>query len=561
MEGEGQPVNKWQIRFERERKARKEAERLLEGKSLALYEANQQLSQKVAQQDDRIRVENERFRLIFESSLNGIIIHTPEGKILEANAMAAEVLGYTIDELLELSLHQLHPKEQHSAASSALYEVAQKGSVRFTSKFLRKDQSLFPAEITGTRFVSQGEFLIQSTIRDTSQERSAIKKIQRSERAAQEANEAKTLFLATMSHELLTPLNGLIGFAELLSESSLDSEQAEHLQLVQHCGASLHSLIKELLDFSSIESGKIQLEPKTFKLHPFFNLLAEIHRIRASEKNITLKFTLSENLPSEFYSDPSRLGQIIGNILSNAIKYSGQGTVELSTLVEDAWLKIFICDEGPGLLHSETEQLFEPYVRGRQASSRYNTGTGLGLAISKRLALALGGTITARNRLEGGAEFELCIPIKESPELNQSRPTTQTIEKPTQSHVPQNNPILIAEDNPTNSQLLKLILHPKGYPVTIVPDGKEALNALQGESTFRLILADLNMPNLDGLGLSRAIRTGTAGEKHQQVPIIAVSANLLEEDRRAALAAGMNDFLPKPISKKKLSELLAAYLD
>ena len=557
MATEGQP-NKWQLRFERERKARREAEHLLEEKSLALFKANQQLSQKVARQDDQIRAENERFRLVFETSLNGLLLHTPSGEILEANAMAVEMLKYSIDELLSLPLTELHHEDHHLAARSALEELNQKGSVRFNSKFSRKDGSTFRAEVMATRVQSEGNTLIQASIRDMTQEHRVLRQIKESQLESQKANEAKTHFLATMSHELLTPLNGLIGFADLLSESSLTNPQREHLDFVQHCSSSLHTLVRDLLDFSAIESGKITIERKNFALSPFLNLLTEIHDIQARKKGLNLRLSLSKHLPQRLYTDPARLQQIVANLISNALKYSSEGTVEVIAQLDGDHLEIIVRDEGPGLPSSEAEALFEPYVRGQQRTQRHNEGSGLGLAISRKLCTTLGGLITARNLPAGGAEFKVQFPLNSlEPAPSSPEQSPALAPDPTTAHSPCDTPILVAEDNPVNAQLIKLLLTKQGYPIVTASDGEEALQKLRQQNSFKILLADLNMPRRDGLSLTRAIRNSEAGAHYKELPIVAISANLLERDRERAIAAGMNAFLPKPIKKQELAQCLA----
>ena len=382
-----------------------------------------------------------------------------------------------------------------------------------------------------------------------------MRQIKRSQREAQQANEAKTHFLATMSHELLTPLNGLIGFADFLSGTALTSEQREHLDFIQHCSHSLNTLIRDLLNFSAIESGRIDLEKKTVVLSSFLSRLVEIHRMRASEQGMILRLTVSKQLPETIEIDPSRLQQIIANLLSNALKYSSSGTVEVLAQMEGETLVVLVRDEGRGLPTRDPESLFEPYIRGERKAQSHKEGTGLGLAISRKLCEAMQGSIQARNRPEKGAEFEVRLPIGESSTGSavNSEPESSSFSR---SFSSAEISILVAEDNPVNARLLTLLLSKQGYSVTTACDGEEALQKLQGSADFSVLLADLNMPKRDGLSLARTIRSGDAGQHYLELPIIAVSANLLEADRDKALAAGMNAFVSKPIKPAQLASQL-----
>lgn len=399
---------------------------------------------------------------------------------------------------------------------------------------------------------------------------------QAAERAAI-ANQAKSHFLAKMSHELRTPLNAILGFTQMMNRSlNTPAEFQEHLGIINRSGEHLLTLINDVLEMSRIEAGQLILTERVFNLHQLLRSLHEMFALKASEKGLTFSLEEDENMPRYVCSDEAKVRQILINLISNAIKFTTQGsvTIQVRTQTADSHKPSCTCyphtsspchaltlsfeveDTGCGIHSRDWESIFEAFMQTEQG--RYAQGTGLGLSISRQFARLLGGDITVQSTLNQGSTFTCHILLHCPDVVDQVELETASLviglepEQPTYR-------ILIAEDVPENWQLLKALLEPVGFEVRTVENGKEAIAQWQAWQPH-LILMDIQMPGMDGHEATRQIRAQETSDRQQPIPIIALTAYAFETDRTASLQAGCNEHIAKPFTESTIFEAIARHL-
>lgn len=371
------------------------------------------------------------------------------------------------------------------------------------------------------------------------------------------ANQAKTAFLATMSHEIRTPMNGVLGMTQLLQETILTPKQEEYLQVIQNSGEVLLSVINDILDFSKLEAGKLDMENIPFDLP---NLLQEVYRImvpKADEKAILFDFKNNPQLPQWIMGDPMRLKQVLINLISNAVKFTEKGSVMVATkLIEkndqEAVILFTVTDTGIGMNQEIQSHLFTEFSQADPSISRKFGGTGLGLVICKKIVERCGGKIGVQSEIGKGSAFWFRIPFQLT-----NQPSTSENSPQSSVSVPSLR-ILLAEDNLVNQKMMRALLQRAKHQITIAENGVQALRVLQ-EEPFDVVLMDIQMPEMDGLEATRRIRALADAHK-ANIPIIALTANALMEDRQRCFSAGMNGYLAKPIHRDVLNMELARVL-
>ena len=367
------------------------------------------------------------------------------------------------------------------------------------------------------------------------------------ERTAQleAANQEKSRFLANMSHELRTPLNGVIAVAELLALKQTDATAREQAELIASSGRLLERVLSDILDVSKIEAGQMRLEVGEFDVEVLAARIAELHRASAEAKGLELVWSVSPEAKGVYRGDPVRLTQIQSNLLSNAVKFTQAGKVELIVERTSEGLSFKVSDTGIGFDRETRERLFKRFEQADASITRRFGGTGLGLAICRSLAELMGGRVDVRSQPGEGSTFDVIVPLERCGDaVRTSRPA---IVEPA-PHDADDRPlrILLAEDHPTNQRVVKMILDASGHELVIVDNGREAVDWLRRES-FDVVLMDMQMPELDGLSATRALRALERDGERPRTPVIMLTANALEEHVQAGRAAGADRHLSKPI--------------
>jgi len=383
------------------------------------------------------------------------------------------------------------------------------------------------------------------------------KELEVAKQKAEIATESKSLFLANMSHEICTPMNAILGFVEQFLKEEPASTRREMLTTVEHSGKLLLTIINDILDFSKIESGKMHLDIQDCDIHALFNEMEKLFKVRCEEKEISFALHIDPTLPQYSKIDVNRLKQVIINILSNAVKFTDQkGKISLTILFDskEKKIKISITDNGIGIAQENIDKIFFSFEQEDISTTRNFGGTGLGLSISEKLITLMKGHIKVESIISKGSTFTIILPYLESNEKIIAKQSTVIENHNLHGHV------LVVEDNKTNQLLLGIILEEFSLSYDIANHGEEAIAMFTSSTQYDIILMDENMPIMDGLTAVKHIRALEKEKNLEAIPIIAVTANVLSEDKERFIAAGLNDYISKPYSEELMKQTLAKYL-
>jgi PAS domain S-box-containing protein len=500
------------------------------------------------------------FAAFFGVSLDLMVIRDSDFRILKVNQAWERTLGYRADELEgQPMLSFIHPDDVPASGAEMRRMTTDTEVWGFVNRYRRRDGGYRHFEWRARRV---GD-LVYGVARDVT-ERQAIEAEMAAARAeAEAANRAKSDFVANMSHEIRTPLNGVLGVAGALARTELSPAQREMVGLILTSGATLERVVSDVLDFSKIEAGRLEIEARPFDLRQELDGLLEMFRVRAAEKGLGFPAEFAPNACGEFHGDIVRIRQVLGNLLSNAIKFTPHGEIRTRVEVREddggpAVLALEVQDTGIGFDAAFARRLFDRFSQADGSITRRFGGTGLGLSISRALVEMMGGEISVDSAPGRGSRFSVALPLPRRPTGDAGEP--RAAEPPPAPDGLGALRVLLAEDHAINRRVIELILGPLGVELTIAENGAEAA-AAYAAGGFDLVLMDMQMPVMDGLAATRAIRAHEAAAPGRaRAPIIMLSANAMRQHEEEASAAGADLHLAKPVSAASLLEAVSRLL-
>jgi two-component system sensor histidine kinase/response regulator len=526
-----------------------------------LLAQTQEQARQLTAQREQLKASEERFRLILESTAEGIFGVDTEGNISFINPPACRMLGFTTEELIgknpHLTFHHHHPDGSvFSMEECPMYASYKQGiASRTDDEFLwRKDGAGLPVEY-GAVPMLKDDAVVGAVISftDITLRKQQEKEIVSAKEKAEQATQIKSMFLANMSHEIRTPMNAIIGLSHLALRTQLDTKQRDYVSKIHNAGTSLLAVINDILDFSKIEAGKLNLENTNFKLDEVIGSVVTLTAQKAHEKGLEFLAHVARGIPEYLLGDPLRLGQILTNLVNNAVKFTERGEIRLNIELvertgEKVQLKFCVRDTGIGMSPEQAAKLFQPFSQADMSTTRKHGGTGLGLTICRRLVELMGGRIWLDSEPGAGSTFYFTVWLEVGETKGSGRIVPERLARLR---------VLIVDDNPTAREILQEPLSTVTSRVDAVGSGKEAVDAVRqhdASDPYDLVFMDWRMPGMDGLQASRHIKSDETLQ--HQPAIVLVTAFGREEVREEAERLRLDGFLVKPVTKSMIIDTL-----
>jgi len=521
--------------------------------------------QDLYQEKEKLENQLQQYKSCFELSPTGIVIENCEGVILDINPTHAKNLGYKREELIGQKIHIIAHEEIRWKVDENIKRIMSGEKLCHTVRTERKDGKICYSVLNESKIpLGNGEDGIINVAIDVTELKQKEKELTIEKEKAEAASKAKAAFLANMSHEIRTPINGVVGMTDILADTDLSDDQRDCLNVIQESSNHLLSLIKGILDLSKIEEGQLVLEEVEFNPHELFESTKRIFRYKVEQNNLDFSMTYPKDLPDNLIGDPTRINQILMNLISNAIKFTRKGVVEVNIDFENfptvygqldkLLLTVEVNDTGVGIEESKMEHIFEPFTQAEVSTTREFGGTGLGLSICSKLAEMMSGNISVESVVDKGSTFRVEIVLKNPRRKSESASRLLNLKK-VKFHK-NGVRVLIVEDNAINRKIFRRIidqLNPSEVMEAI--DGKQATK-LAEKHKFDVIMMDCQMPMMDGYTASKTIRSIGL---NCDTPIIALTANAMKGESEKCLEAGMNAYLTKPLRRELLFKTFDSY--
>ncbi len=507
---------------------------------------------------------------LFENAPLGIFRTNPEGLLLYANQTLADMLGYENSEQLikaTSTLQELFRPAQHGRETFERF-FRDKGFNRLGAQWIRFDgrSLLVNLHVHVGRDENGDPLCLDGMVEHATEVNRANKELRMAKEAAEAANKAKSQFLANMSHEIRTPLNGTIGMLQLLLQTNLDDEQQEFAQTAAMSAKGLLSVVNDVLDFSRIEAGKVELASAPFNLRKIMALTTGVLAELARRKGLELVCKVDERIPETYLGDEDRIRQVLYNLIGNAVKFTFKGriTVEVCPMPwpcdeTSEGLLFTVEDTGIGIPDDKIDLVFDAFTQVDETFTRRFQGSGLGLGITRQLVGIMGGGISIESEEGKGTSVYFTVRVKRPPADRNAHQAKVAKIKAHYPSAPRGLKILLAEDNKISRILFKRYMEKNGHVVVCVETGLEVLNALK-VSNYDCVFMDIQMPEMNGLEATALIRDERSEHYDPNLPIVALTAHTLDGNKERFLSAGMDEFLTKPVDLDRISEILSKVL-
>src|SRR5665647_417818 len=499
--------------------------------------------------DQRLRDQQFYTRSLIESNIDALMTTDPSGIITDVNKQMEALTGCTRDELIGAPFKDFFTDPERAEAAIKVV-LSEKKVTDYELTACARDGKKTVVSYNATTFYDRGRTLqgVFAAARDVTERKRVEVELKEAKADAESASRTKSDFLASMSHEIRTPMNAIMGIADLLAKTALSPEQDKYVQIFRRAGDNLLNLINDILDLSKVEASQLELERTGFSLNDHLEKVTEMVAARAHEKGLTLVCEIAPGVPNDLVGDPTRLRQVLLNLIGNAIKFTQSGGVSLRVALDTGSsvptaLRFTVSDTGIGIPGEKLAQVFERFTQADSSTTRRFGGSGLGLTISRRLVELMGGRIWLESEVGKGSVFAFAVPFEISATIN--RPTAAPVGTDPELPLPALR-ILLAEDSPDNCIITMAYLEDTPYQVEIAETGAIACDKFRA-GHYDLVLMDRQMPVMDGLTATRTIRAWEHANNRSPTPIIALTASALKGDREKCLAAGCTAFLTKPI--------------